>query len=26
MKQVFWALADDLDPGRIARIASPHGA
>ena len=25
MKQVFWALADELDPGRIARIATPSG-
>lgn len=25
MKTVFWALADELDPGRIARIASPLG-
>jgi hypothetical protein len=23
MKQVFWALADELDPGRIARISAP---
>jgi hypothetical protein len=25
MKQVFWALADELDPGRIARISPPEG-
>jgi hypothetical protein len=25
MKRIFWALADELDPGRIARIASPAG-
>jgi hypothetical protein len=25
MKQVLWALADELDPGRIARISVPGG-
>lgn len=24
-KQVFWALADRVDPGRIARISTPPG-
>jgi hypothetical protein len=23
VKQVFWALADELDPGRLARLAPP---
>jgi hypothetical protein len=25
MKQVLWALSDELDPGRIARISAPGG-
>jgi hypothetical protein len=25
MKQVLWGLADELDPGRIARISVPGG-
>ena len=24
VKQVFWALGDRLDPGRLARVASPQ--
>jgi hypothetical protein len=24
VKQVFWALGDQLDPGRIARVAAPQ--
>jgi hypothetical protein len=26
VKQVFWAVADQLDPGRLARVASPDRA
>ncbi|HJQ44479.1 MAG TPA: polyketide cyclase / dehydrase and lipid transport [Jatrophihabitantaceae bacterium] len=26
VKQVFWALGDQLDPGRLARVASPDRA
>lgn len=26
VKQVFWSLADQLDPGRLARVASPDRA
>jgi hypothetical protein len=24
VKQVLWALGDQLDPGRTARVSAPH--